>query len=58
MEGGGLLLIPTHVPIDEWSAAAARQQKQYREMPVIEPTYEAPPTGSPGIEGLRLVKPR
>lgn len=27
----GVLLIPSHVPIDEWSAAAARQQAQFRE---------------------------
>lgn len=57
VEGGGILFIPTHVPIDEWSAAAARQQKQYREVPEVELTFEAARTGSPGIEGLRLVKP-
>ncbi len=58
VEGGGILFVPTHVPIDEWSAAAARQQERFRQAPVIKPTFEAPHTGSPGIEGLRLVKPR
>ena len=29
--GGGVLLVPTHVPIDEWSAAAAKQQERFRE---------------------------
>lgn len=35
--GGGVLVVPAAVPLDEWSAAAARQQAQYRERPVIEP---------------------
>ena len=67
-EGGGVLLMPTPVPIDQWSAAAARQQAQFREAPP-EVTVEladraaraeranAPHEGSLGIEGLRLVKP-
>jgi hypothetical protein len=66
---GGVLLVPAHVPIDEWSAAAARQQAQFREVPrhVQEQKAEseadarkaeAPRTGTTGIEGLRLVKPR
>lgn len=56
IEGGGLLLIPTHVPIDEWSAAAARQQERFREVRDPEPIFETPHTGSHGIEGMRLVK--
>ncbi len=32
--GGGVLLIPSSLPLDEWSAAAARQQAQFREAPV------------------------
>lgn len=27
---GGVLLVPSHVPLDEWSAAAMRQQAQFR----------------------------
>ena len=65
---GGVLLVPAHVPIDEWSAAAARQQSQFREAPqevremmteseAIARRANAPRTGSAGIEGLRLVKP-
>lgn len=68
VEGGGVLLVPAHVPIDEWSAAAARQQAQYREAPreIMDQLAQdkaaavrenLPHTGSPGIEGLRLVKP-
>ena len=29
--GGGVLVVPAAVPLDEWSAAAARQQAKYRE---------------------------
>ena len=67
-EDGKLRLVPAHVPIDEWSAAAARQQSQFREAPqevremmteseAIARRANAPRTGSAGIEGLRLVKP-
>lgn len=67
-EGGGVLLVPAEVPLDEWSAAVARQQAQFREAPP-EVTDELadrgeryrretrPREGTPGIEGLRLVKP-
>lgn len=34
---GGVLVVPGTVPLDEWSAAAARQQAQYRERPEVEP---------------------
>ena len=52
--GGGVLVVPGVVPLDEWSLAAARQQAQYREIrepqaPVVEFR-----TCSPGIEGLKL----
>lgn len=68
VEGGGVLLIPAHVPIDEWSAAATRQQRQYREAPpeVLDQMADReakaerasrPREGTPGIEGLRLVRP-
>lgn len=30
---GGVLVVPAMVPLDEWEAAAARQQAQYREAP-------------------------
>lgn len=55
--GGGVLLMPATVPLDEWSLAAARQQAQFREVREPENAFDAPHTGSPGIEGLRLVKP-
>jgi hypothetical protein len=66
--GGGVLLVPAHVPLDEWSAAVARQQAQFREAPreVVEQMTDRkvevdrqrhPHSGSPGIEGLRLVNP-
>ena len=65
---GGVLVVPGTIPLDQWSVAAAKQQKQYREAPQAaldqkaESEAEArkanePRTGSPGIEGLRLVKP-
>jgi hypothetical protein len=34
---GGVLVVPGPVPLDEWSIAAARQQKQFRERPVEAP---------------------
>ncbi len=67
-EGGGVLLVPAQVPLDEWSAAVARQQAQFREAPpeVLDQIAETeaeversrrPRKGTPGIEGLRLVRP-
>lgn len=35
--GGGVLLVPAGVPLDQWEAATARQQVQYRERPAVEP---------------------
>lgn len=35
-KGGGVLLIPVDVPLDEWEAATYRQQAQYRERPEVE----------------------
>lgn len=66
--GSGVLVVPGTIPLDEWSLAAARQQAQHREAPreiqneLAERDAKArrsglPHTGSPGIEGLRLVKP-
>lgn len=57
---GGVLLLPADVPLDEWEAATARQQAQYRERPVDEPANDfgvPPKRRSPGIEGLTLEKP-
>ena len=34
---GGVLVVPGPVPLDEWSIAAARQQKPFRERPVEAP---------------------
>lgn len=71
--GGGVLLLPTSVPLDEWSLAAEKQQQQYREAPqqVIDQMTDrerevaeaerreaARGNGTAGLEGLRLVKPR
>lgn len=36
-QGGGVLLVPAPVPLDEWEAAAARQQAPHRERPEVEP---------------------
>lgn len=66
--GGGVLVVPGTMPLDEWSLAAARQQKQYREASdevqaqMAEARrdaehQDAPRLGTPGIEGLRLRKP-
>lgn len=55
--GGGVLVVPAAVPLDEWSIAAARQQAKYREVREVEPVIDAPHEGTPGVEGLRLVKP-
>jgi hypothetical protein len=33
---GGVLVVPGPIPLDEWSIAAARQQKPFRERPVEE----------------------
>lgn len=37
---GGVLLVPTAIPLDEWEAAAARQQAPHRERHVAEPAAE------------------
>lgn len=36
-QGGGVLVVPGAIPLDEWSAAAIRQQAPYREKPIVEP---------------------
>ncbi|TNF05895.1 MAG: hypothetical protein EP321_02055 [Sphingomonadales bacterium] len=36
-QGGGVLVVPAAVPLDQWEAAAARQQAPFREVPVVEP---------------------
>lgn len=70
-QGGGVLVVPGMESLDEWMAKAAEQQAQFREAPpeVADQLAEAkanarkaeasqaPPEGSPGIEGLRLIKP-
>lgn len=64
----GVLVVPGTIPLDQWSVAAAAQQAQFREKPqhvldeMAEREAEAeraakPHRGTPGIEGLRLVKP-
>lgn len=66
--GGGVLVVPGTVPLDEWSAAVARQQAPHREAPreVLDELAEgkaaarragAGHVGSLGVEGMRLVKP-
>ena len=68
VQGGGVLVVPGMESLDTWMAHTSEQQKQFREAPV-EVTEELaaraesarrasrPHEGSPGIEGLRLVKP-
>ncbi|MCH2496876.1 MAG: hypothetical protein MK104_07675 [Erythrobacter sp.] len=67
VQGGGVLVVPGMESLDTWMARAEDQQKQFREAPV-EVTDELavreaearrsgrPRRGTPGIEGLRLVK--
>ncbi|MEQ8744113.1 hypothetical protein [Parasphingorhabdus sp.] len=66
--GGGVLVVPGTMPLDEWSLAALKQQKQYREASDEvqdqlaaarhdAARQDAPRLGTPGIEGLRLRKP-
>lgn len=66
--GGGVLVVPGTMPLDEWSVAALKQQKQYREASdEVQDQLaaarhdaqhqDAPRLGTPGIEGLRLRKP-
>lgn len=68
IQGGGVLVVPGVEDLETWSAACARQQSQFREKPIelvqdeVERAARAdrantPHAGSPGIEGLRLVKP-
>ena len=60
---GGVLVVPSAVPLDEWEAAAARQQAQYRERQVEDPdgrAFERPErSSSGGVEpGIRLQRTR
>ena len=57
-DGGGVLVVPGTAPLDQWSVAAAAQQARFRERPPEPPQRDDGERGSPGIEGLRLVKPR
>ena len=66
-QGGGVLVVPGMEGLDDWMARTEDQQRQFREAP-IEVTDELadradaarrdgrPREGTPGIEGLRLVK--
>lgn len=46
-KAGGVLLLPTAVPLDDWEAAAAAQQAQYREAnPATDPS-------APGADKIR-----
>jgi transposase-like protein len=49
--GGGVLLLPADVPLDEWEAAAAAQQAQYRERPEVKSVADFR-THSIGVDGL------
>ena len=46
--------MPARVPLDQWEAAAARQQAQYREAPTIEPAQPDYRTHTVTPEGLIL----
>ncbi|WP_336985625.1 hypothetical protein [Altererythrobacter aquiaggeris] len=65
----GVLVVPGTMPLDEWSIAALKQQAQYREASdevqgqMADARRDAQrseirSTGTAGIEGLRLNKPR
>ena len=67
--GVGVLVVPGMEDLDTWMAKTKEQQAQFRETPtdVVDQMAEAkeearqaflPRTGTHGIEGLRLVKPR
>ena len=53
-QGGGVLLVPTSVPLDQWEVAAAAQQAQFRERPQVEPEAREMCTGTALPEGLRM----
>ena len=68
VQGGGVLVVAGMESLDTWMARASEQQKQFRGAPVevaeeladrAENARQAvrPHKGTPGIEGLRLVKP-
>jgi leucyl aminopeptidase (aminopeptidase T) len=51
VKSGGVLLLPADVPLDEWEAAAAAQQAQFRERSEVEPVADFR-TRSVGVDGL------
>jgi transposase-like protein len=53
-QGGGVLVVPAAVPLDQWEAAAARQQAPYREAPVEEPEVRDMRARTITHEGLAL----
>jgi hypothetical protein len=53
-KSGGVLLLPADVPLEDWEAAAAAQQAQYRERPEFEPEVREMRRRSQGIDGLSL----
>jgi hypothetical protein len=67
VQGGGVLVVPGVEDFDTWSALASKQQAKFREAPreieqqMANRGEEAerqrrPHSGSPGIDGLRLVR--
>ena len=53
-KGYGMLLLPSSVPLDEWEAAAYRQQTPYRERPATETATPALRTRTVTSDGLYL----
>lgn len=53
-QGGGVLVVPASVPLDEWCAAAARQQARFRECPIEKPEVRDIRTHTVTREGLTL----
>ena len=51
---GGVLVVPGTMPLDEWSAAAAIQQAQFRERPQVEPEERDLRTRTRTMDGLIL----
>lgn len=51
---GGVLVVPGTMPLNEWSAAAAIQQAQYRERPEVQPEVREMRTRSLFGDGMSI----
>jgi len=53
-QGGGVLVVPGAIPLEEWSVAAIRQQAPYRERLIEEPEVREMRTRTITAEGLTV----